>query len=245
LVYLTNTNVKYTYEYPRPSVTVDCVVFGFNGDQALRVLLIRRKEAPFKGKQALPGGFVGVRDDGDQGESLEAAAMRELAEETGVKLSYLEQLYTFGTPGRDPRGRVISVAYLALVRSSEHVAKAGSDAASAKWVPVQEALASKLAFDHSEILDAAVKRMRGKIRYTPIGVHLLPPEFSLAELRVLYEAILGRALDGANFRKKALATNVLIPTGGAREGSHRPAQLYRFDEEAYQEALEGGFVFEL
>jgi 8-oxo-dGTP diphosphatase len=110
---------------------------------------------------------------------------------------------------------------------------------------VEEALGSKLAFDHSEILEAAVKRMRGKIRYTPIGVHLLPSEFSIAELRVLYEAILGRSLDGANFRKKALATNVLIPTGGAREGSHRPAQLYRFDEEAYQEALEGGFLFEL
>jgi 8-oxo-dGTP diphosphatase len=237
--------MKHAYEYPRPALTVDCVVLGFDGDRALRVLLIRRKEAPFKGRLALPGGFVNVSDEGNQGESLEDAAMRELAEETGVRLSYLEQLYTFGAPGRDPRGRVVSVAYLALVRSSEHETKAGSDATAAKWVSVDEALASKLAFDHSQILATAVQRMRGKIRYAPIGFHLLPPQFSLAELRVLYEAILGRPLDGANFRKKALATNVLMPTGQAREGSHRPARLYRFDEEAYQEALEGGFVFEL
>jgi 8-oxo-dGTP diphosphatase len=235
----------HTYKYPRPSVTVDCVVFGLNGDRNLRVLLIRRGGAPFAGALALPGGFVNVSDSGDQGESLEAAALRELKEETGVVPDHLEQLATFGEPKRDPRGRVISVAYVTLVRSTDHEALAGSDAAEAEWVLVADALLQPLAFDHAEILRTAVTRLRGKVRYAPIGLSLIPQHFTLAEFRLVYEAILGRKLDPANFQKKALATGVLAETGQTRKGQHRPAKLYRFDKRAYDKAVRDGFTFEL
>jgi 8-oxo-dGTP diphosphatase len=237
--------MPHTYEYPRPSVTVDCVVFGFNGERRLKVLLIRRAEPPFKGKQALPGGFVNVSDKGDQGESLEDAARRELAEETGVEIAYLEQLYTFGAPGRDPRGRVIDVAYFALVRSEEHAAHAGSDAASASWVDLQDALKQKLAFDHSDVLAMASRRLRAKVRYAPIGFNLLPREFTIADIRALYEATLGRKLDVSNFHKRILATEILEPTGGVREGAHRPAALFKFNRKAYDKAMRDGFNFEV
>ena len=238
--------MPFTYEYRRPSVTVDCVVFGFDGDRHMQVLLIRRGEPPFKGKLALPGGFVDVSDEGDQGESLEDAARRELAEETGVKLAYLEQLYTFGAPKRDPRGRVIDVSYFALVRSEEHEAHAGSDAAAAKWVNVQDALKQKLAFDHQEILAMANKRLQAKVRYAPIGFNLLPDEFTIADIRGLYEAILGRELEPGNFHRRVMATDLLEPTGEVRSGGkHRPAALFRFDRKAYDRAMRDGFNFEI
>jgi 8-oxo-dGTP diphosphatase len=237
--------MPHTYKYPRPSVTVDCVVFGLNGDRNLRVLLIKRADEPFRGRLALPGGFVNVSDSGSQGEDLETAARRELEEETGVTPDHLEQLATFGAPGRDPRGRVMSVAYMTLVRSTDHEAKAGSDASEAEWVLVADALLQPLAFDHAEILRTAVTRLRGKVRYTPIGFNLIPQHFTLAELRLVYEAILGRKLDPANFQKKALALGVLTETGQTRKGQHRPAKLYRFDRRAYERAVRDGFNFEL
>jgi 8-oxo-dGTP diphosphatase len=238
--------MPYTYEYPRPSVTVDCVVFGLNGDRNLRVLLIRRADDPFAGKLALPGGFVNVSDAGNQGEDLEVAARRELDEETGVKPDHLEQLATFGTPKRDPRGRVISVAYMTLVRSTEHAARAGSDASAAEWTLVETATKAKLAFDHGEILALALQRLRAKLRYAPIGFSLLPPTFTISELRGVYEAVLGVALDPANFQKKALATGVLVATGSTKTGKHPAAKLYRFDKRAYERALGGGrFTFDL
>jgi 8-oxo-dGTP diphosphatase len=237
------THRQWTYEYPRPSLTVDCVVFGVSQEDALQVVLIERADEPFKGRWALPGGFVNVSDDGDQGEDVEAAARRELAEETAVEVAYLEQLATFGTPGRDPRGRVISVAHMALVRSVDHVPTPGSDAARARWWPV--ARTPSLAFDHKRILDTAVERLRGKVRYAPIGFALLPPTFTLTQLQILYEAVLGRSLDRANFRRQILAMGILAAAGKQKQVPHRAATLYRFDRKAYDRAVRDGFHFEI
>ncbi len=246
--------MAFTYRYARPALTVDCVVLGLeasDADAELRVLLVKRGEAPFAGRWALPGGFVKVRDDGDQGESLDDAARRELVEETGVAIAHLEQLYTFGAPKRDPRGRVVSTAYLALVRPGDHLVTAGSDAAEADWFAVSGALDGTiaLAFDHRAILTLAVTRLRAKVRYAPIGFHLLPKKFTLGHLHKLYEVCAGRPIDASNFHKKAakvlVRTGVLQDTGEARRGRHRPAPRYRFDERAYERAVEGGFSFEI
>lgn len=228
--------MAFTYEYPRPALTVDCVVFGFDGAE-LQVLLIRRALEPFFDKWALPGGFV------DMDEDLEPAARRELEEETGLKSIFLEQLYTFGTPGRDPRGRVVSVAFYALVRPDQHPAKGDSDASEAAWHPVDKL--PPLAFDHSLILEKAIERLRGKIRYQPIGFELLPKRFSLTQLQTLYEAILGRTIDKRNFRKKLLAFDFLFPLDDFTTGAHRPARLYRFDRRKYDSLEKHGFLFEL
>lgn len=245
--------MPYTYEWPRPSCTVDGVVFGFDPrllqqskalPPALNVLLVRRGDEPFKGKWALPGGFVQVADDGDQGEDLETAVRRELEEETAVKLAYLEQLQTFGTPGRDPRGRVISVAYFALVRAVDHHPVGGDDAAEAEWVTLRTR-PKGLAFDHETILDVAIRRLQAKVRYAPIGFNLLPATFTLTELQTLYEAILMRGLDKRNFRKRILKMGILVPTGQVEAANHRPAATYRFDKRAYDKAVRDGFNFEI
>jgi 8-oxo-dGTP diphosphatase len=218
-------------------LTVDCVVFGFDGG-ALKVLLIERGLEPFKGKSALPGGFVRVE------ETLESAARRELAEETGLREVFLEQMYTFGSLQRDPRERVVTVAYYALVKLSDHQAKAATDAADARWFPV--ARLPRLAFDHAEIVSTALTRLRGKVRYQPIGFELLPPTFTLSELQHLYEAILATVLDKRNFRKKVLALGLLVPLKESRMvGRHRPAQLFRFDAKKYAKLRQRGFNFEL
>lgn len=237
----------FTYEHPRPSVTVDSVIFGWGTAEGLQVLLVRRGLEPFKDQWALPGGFVRVADGGDQGEDLEAAARRELEEETGAKVSYLEQLCTFGAPGRDPRGRVISVAYMALVRAHDHQVEGRDDAAEAAWFPVVKHLAGKrrLAFDHDEILEIAVARLQAKVRYAPIGFNLLNPTFSLGELQRLYEAILMRALDKRNFRRRILAMRILADAGQQSNVPHRAAALYRFDKRAYDRAVRDGFNFEV
>jgi 8-oxo-dGTP diphosphatase len=229
--------MPHTYQYPRAALTVDCVVFGFDGGE-LKVLLIQRALAPFKGQWALPGGFVRVD------ETIDAAARRELVEETGLGDVFLEQLYTFGVVDRDPRERVVSVAHYALVKLSDHKAKAATDAAEAEWFPLSKL--PKLAFDHAEILALALTRLRGKVRYQPIGFELLPPKFTLSELQHLYEAILETALDKRNFRKKVLGFGLLVALKETRmAGRHRPAQLFQFDGEKYNKLREKGFNFEL
>jgi 8-oxo-dGTP diphosphatase len=224
-------------QYPRAALTVDCVVFGFD-EGNLKVLLIERGLEPFKGCWALPCGFVRLD------ETVDAAARRELQEEAGLSNIFLEQLYTFGEVDRDPRERVVTVAYYALVKLSEHAAKADTDAANAQWFPVSEA--PKLAFDHADILHTAVDRLKGKVRYQPIGFELLPQKFTLSQLQHLYEAILETELDKRNFRKKVLSFGLLIPLKENQKLSrHRPAQLFRFDSEKYVRLKKRGFNFEL
>lgn len=230
-----------TYEYNRPSVTVDAVVLGVDAVQ-LRVLLIQRKGEPFAGAWALPGGFVDVTDEGDQGESVDDAAARELKEETGLVAAHLEQLYTFGEPGRDPRCRVITVAYMALVRPDAHPVAASSDAADVRWFPVDEL--PDLAFDHRTIVDTAIKRLRAKLRYAPVGFGLLPETFAISELHELYEKLLGRSINGSAFRRKVLALKVL-KRHGVRRGQHRPTPLYSFDRAAYDRLTKRGINFEI
>src|SRR5712672_149511 len=229
--------MSHTYKYPRAALTVDCVVFGFD-EAELKVLLIERGLEPFKGKWALPGGFVRVD------ETLDEAARRELEEEAGLKNVFLEQLFTFGEVERDPRERVVSVAYYALVKLSEHEAKAATDAANARWFAVSKV--PKLAFDHAGILSTALARLKGKVRYQPIGFELLPPKFTLSQLQHLYEAVLGTDLDKRNFRKKVLGFGLLDPLKEMDMlGRHRPAQLFRFDAEKYEKLKKRGFNFEL
>ncbi len=217
----------YTYEYPRPSVTVDVVVFGYTEMAKLQVLLIQRGGAPFQGQWALPGGFVEMEED------LADSALRELEEETGVKDIFIEQLYTFGQPDRDPRGRVISVAYYALVNLQQHPPKASSDATAAQWFSLEEL--PELAFDHANILALAQERLRNKVRYQPIGFELLPAAFTLAELQSLYETILGvTELNKRNFRTRIMDMGILEEAGKQIGVPHRPAILYRFNAEKYE-----------
>lgn len=222
-------------DYPKPSVTVDLAVFTVI-DTDLKVLLIRRKGHPHKGDWAFPGGFVDVGDGYEnQGESVEDAAHRELAEETGFPRGsvFLEQLYTFGKPGRDPRMRVISVGYYALVSADKvPMVKAGSDAEEARWFSVTEEIPSlDLAFDHDEILRVGVERIRGKIDYAPLAFELVPSTFTVAELRQVYEAVKGETYDPANFRrrfKRMLTDGVIEQAPGKRQTSTRPAKVFRF-----------------
>ena len=212
--------------YERPSVTVDVVILTMRR-RRLEALLVKRRHWPFEGMWAIPGGFV------NPDESLEDSARRELAEETNVRDVYLEQLYTFGDPGRDPRTRVITVVYYALIRAEQlpGMVRAGDDAAEAGWFPVYRL--PPMAFDHDNILTYTMQRLRGKLEYTSIGFQLLPPEFTLSELQEVYEAIMNRQLDKRNFRKKVLSTGILEPTANTRNFvRHRPAALYRFSPRA-------------
>jgi 8-oxo-dGTP diphosphatase len=223
----------FTYAYPRPALTVDCVIFGWDG-AALKVLLIRRGAEPFLGQWALPGGFVQME------ESLEAAAKRELQEETGLKDVYMEQLATLGAPDRDPRGRVVSVAYFSLINLAGNTPVASTDASDADWFSMDTL--PGLAFDHSGILKIALERLRGKISYRPVGFELLPQKFPLSELQRIYEAILGSPMDKRNFRKKVLSTGLLRQIGEKEKGvAHRAAQLFSFDEDRYRQLTEDGF----
>ncbi|HEY3549399.1 MAG TPA: NUDIX domain-containing protein [Propionicimonas sp.] len=209
--------------YPRFAVTVDLVVLTVRGDD-LCTLLVGRGEEPFAGARALPGGFV--RPD----EDLDAAAARELAEETGLVdvPGHLEQLRTYGAPERDPRMRVVSVAYLALAPDLPDP-RAGSDAASATWAPVAQALAGRLAFDHARILADGVERARAKLEYSPLATAFCPPEFTVAQLRRVYEVVWGQDVDPRNFHRKVTGTPGLLADTGRTlsEGRGRPATLYR------------------
>jgi 8-oxo-dGTP diphosphatase len=201
------------------AIATDIIVFSIENDR-LKVLLVRRGIAPFREKWALPGGFV------LENESVEDCAQRELQEETGVVHVFLEQLYTFGAVKRDPRGRVVSVAYMALLKADAQALKAGSDAADSQWHAVSDL--PELAFDHAEIIAHARQRLTSKIRYSSIALQLLPAEFTLAELQRVCEILSGAELDKRNFRKQVAAQGMVEETGQQRSsGAHRPAALYR------------------
>lgn len=208
-------------------VAVDVIIFTFENGE-LKVLLIKRKIPPFSGNWAIPGGFV------QKNESLERAAERELREETGVRAEYLEQLYTFGEPKRDPRGRVASVAYFALLPREKMKIHGGSDAADARLFSSRNP--PRLAFDHGQILKRAHARLQGKIQYTNIAWSLLPEAFTLGEIQDLYEVIWGRRLDKRNFRKKMISLGLLKTLPRIRRGlCQRPARLYAFKQKTYVE----------
>jgi len=201
-------------------------------------MLIQRGLPPFERKWALPGGFVRLE------ETLDEAARRELEEETGLSKVFLEQLYTFSEVDRDPRERVVSVAYYALVNLRDHQVHAATDARDAGWFGVHDV--PTLAFDHAEILRLALERLRGKLRYQPVGFELLPKKFTLSELQHLYELVLERTLDKRNFRKRVLTMDLLEETDEVQQDvAHRAARLYRFDERKYRRLLKTGFNFEL
>lgn len=225
---------KYCYKYPHPAVTTDCVIFGFDG-QDLKVLLIQRGIEPYKGCWAFPGGFL------NPDESAETGALRELKEETGIESAYIEQFHTYSTPDRDPRERVITIAYMTLVKIQE--AHGGDDAADARWFPVGKI--PNLAFDHDMILRDALARLREKIHFHPIGHDLLPEKFTMKELQTLYEGVLGVHFDRRNFAKKMQHLDILVqleetiwPT------PKREAFLYKFNLEKYNELKRRGFRLE-
>lgn len=218
-------------------VAVDAVVFGYQ-QKELSVLLIKRGIEPFKGAWALPGGLV-LED-----ESLEHAVERELLEETGVTIDYLEQLYTFGTPKRDPRNRVISVTYFGLVSPNHFKISANTDAAEVQWFPIHEL--PKLAFDHNLILTTALQRLKNKINYQPIGFELLKKEFPFSDLENLYQTILNQKIDRRNFRKKIMSFGILTETDKIHQpSSGRPAKLFKFNAKKYKELEKKGFHFEI
>lgn len=229
--------MTFTYTYPRSALTVDCVVFGLD-DTDLKVLLIERDLEPFAGMWALPGGFVHMD------ETLDEAAQRELVEETGLSKLYLEQLYTFSSVDRDPRERVVSVAFYALVNIRCHTVHAATDARNAAWFAVTDT--PSLAFDHDKILSVALERLKGKVRYQPIGFELLPSLFTLAQLQHLYETILETKMDKRNFRRKILSMEILQETNQIeKDVAHRAARLYRFNKKQYNQLKKKGFNFEI
>ncbi len=225
---------QYCYKYPHPAVTTDCVIFGFNGER-LQVLLIERGIEPFKGCWAFPGGFLKMDETAEEG------AKRELKEETGLENAYIQQLHTFSAPNRDPRERVITIAYYALVKIQE--VKGGDDAAYARWFPLDEI--PPLAFDHDYILRMATQRLREQIHFQPIGFELLPEKFTIKELQSLYEAILGINFDRRNFAKKMLHLEILTELNETVWPTpKREARLYKFNADKYEELKRKGFRIE-
>ena len=227
----------YTYEYPRPAVTTDCVIFGYDVKEGLSVLLIERGIEPYKGCWAFPGGFLNMD------ETTEMGALRELKEETGfdVKVDFLEQLGCFSDVDRDPRGRVITIAYYALVQKG--TVKGGDDARNARWYPIGEI--PPLAFDHEKILRVALKRLKEQIHFRPIGFELLPETFTMPQLQALYEAILEVHFDRRNFANKMLKLGILEETGDRPKNAARTVPVqYRFNLDKYNEMKSKGFRLE-
>lgn len=221
--------MAYTYQYPHPAVTTDNVVFGFNGE-GLSVLLIKRGIEPYKDHWAFPGGFMNMDETAEEG------ALRELNEETGIENIYVEQLQAFTKVDRDPRERVLTIAFMAFVRQEDYgYVKGGDDAKEAKWFSINEL--PPLAFDHEEILRVALERLRWKISYSPIAFHLLNETFTMTEVQTIYESVLGQKFDRRNFHKKMTALGYIKPTGEQRSANGRPGNLYTFDEEKYMEEV--------
>ena len=220
---LENTENQYCYNYPHPSVTTDAVVFTIFKDK-LRILLIKRGAAPYRGCWAIPGGFLEMDED------LDECARRELQEETGVEKIHMEQLYTFGTPGRDPRERVISVAYFAITPYENIKPVAASDASDVEWFPLNNL--PTLAFDHDKIIDMAQNRLKLSLGYSDLVFKFLPETFTLSEAQKIYERVSNKNLDKRNFRKSVTNSGFIEETGRTRcDGSHRPARLYRIANE--------------
>ena len=219
----------------KSAFSVDNVIFGFDGGD-LKILLIQRGAAPYKGKWALPGDLVYPNED------LDTAAERVLEQLTGLRGVYLEQVRAFGAVDRHPLGRVITIAYISLIKISDYTVTPASFAQSAKWHSIGKV--GDLAFDHNEILESCLKRLKRKVRMAPIGFELLPPKFTLTELQQLYESILTppKGIDKRNFRKKILSTNLLNDLNEVQEGvAHRPAKLYQFDKEKYEQLVADGY----
>ncbi|HON08737.1 MAG TPA: NUDIX domain-containing protein [Verrucomicrobiota bacterium] len=215
----------YKYKYPHPAVTVDCAVMGIISNH-LHVALIQRKNEPFKNQWALPGGFVGIE------EALEDAVKRELKEELTIELKHLEQIGAFGNPNRDPRERVISVAYYSLIKTNDLLLQANDDALNYQWFYIRDL--PTLAFDHTQIIDCLLKRLNEKIKCSPFGIELLPEKFKLSSLQNIYEDILGRGIDKSNFRKKLSQYKLLIPLEELEKNcANRPSRLYKFNVENY------------
>lgn len=216
-------------------VTVDAIVFGYNQGNGISVLLIKRRIDPFKNEWALPGGFVLDK------ETLEEAVERELREEAGISINYLEQLFTFGKPDRDPRMRVVSVSYFGLVKSADFSLFASTDAAEAAWFNIYDLPA--LAFDHREIVEKAIARLRAKITYEPIGFELLDRKFLFSDLEHLYTLLLGREIDRRNFKRKMMSLGLVIELNEKALSftAGRPGKLYSFDNEKYNQLKINGF----
>lgn len=226
---------QYVYKYPHPAVTTDCVIFGYKPKDGLSVLLIKRGIEPFKDCWAFPGGFIRMDEDAETG------ARRELQEETGLKTAYMEQFGCFSDVNRDPRERVITIAYYALVKKSE--VKGGDDAADAHWFPVDSIPA--LAFDHDRILRVAVQTLKERIHFKPIGFELLPEVFTMPQLQELYQSILEVKFDRRNFSNKMLKLGILTEVGERPKdaGSRIPIK-YSFNLESYTKLKKDGFRLE-
>ena len=226
--------LKYHYKYPHPSITTDCVIFGFDGTK-LRVLLVERGIEPYKGRWAFPGGFLKME------ESAEDGALRELEEETGLKDAYIKQFHAFSDPNRDPRERIVTIAYYALVRMQE--VKGGDDAAKAEWFALDEV--PSLAFDHDQILRRAEQALRQQIHFEPVGFELLPEKFTIKELQNLYEAILDVRFDRRNFYNKMRRIEMLEQMDETVNPSKKKeAFLFRFNKAKYEELKQKGFKLE-
>lgn len=226
---------KYTYDYPHPAVTTDCVIFGYDSKEGLSVLLVQRGGEPYKGCWAFPGGFMRIDEDAETG------ARRELKEETSLDATYIEQFGCFTDVDRDPRERVITIAFLALVRKTE--VKGGDDAADARWFPISSVPA--LAFDHDRILRVALRRLKENMHFKPVGFELLPEVFTMPQLQNLYEAILEVNFDRRNFASKMLKLGILQEACERPEGTATriPVQ-YSFNQEKYNEMKSKGFRLE-
>lgn len=235
-------NPIFSYKYPHPAVTTDSVVFGFDG-KALNLLLIQRGIEPYLGKWALPGGFIGMNETAEEG------ALRELKEETGVEDIFLEQFHTFTAIDRDPRidevsgvqERVMTIAFLAFIRQDDYTVIGGDDAVKAQWFPVKNL--PELAFDHKEIIEKALDKLRWKIMYEPIAFHLLNRLFTMTDLQTIYEVVIDKELDRRNFYKKMLKDGYVVATDKKAGGVGRPGVLFMFDENKYREQVENRNVF--